>query len=96
MLCACYRQTDLRLSHTCDDQAQNVIINLKNHQGSSGEGKCITVNPLRTEMLAVGSNDPYIRIYDRRMIKVTTNHVSIFLLGVKEEEFVFHLQCIYI
>lgn len=73
------RQTDLRIPHSCDTEAQNVIINLRNHQGALAEGKCITVNPLRTEMLAVGSNDPYIRLYDRRMIKVTSDHVSKYL-----------------
>ncbi|XP_065202390.1 WD and tetratricopeptide repeats protein 1 isoform X2 [Planococcus citri] len=70
------RQADIRIHHTCDEDAKNVIINLKNHQGALAEGKCITVNPVRTEMLAVGSNDPYIRLYDRRMIKVTTNRKS--------------------
>lgn len=70
-----YSQADIRIPHTCDEDAKNVIINLKNHQGALAEGKCLTVNPVRTEMIAVGSNDPYIRLYDRRMIKVTTNRV---------------------
>lgn len=52
-----------------------MIISLKNHKGALAEGKCIAINPLRTEMLAVGANDPYVRLYDRRMIKLATDHV---------------------
>lgn len=76
-ICHFCRQTDLRLPHTCDTEAKNVIISLKNHQGALAEGKCIAINPLRTEMLAVGANDPYVRLYDRRMIKLATDYVII-------------------
>ena len=33
--------------------------------------KCLTVCPSRTELVAVGSNDPYVRVYDRRMISLS-------------------------
>ena len=33
------------------------------------KSKCITVNPMRPEIMGVGANDPYIRLYDRRMIR---------------------------
>jgi WD and tetratricopeptide repeat-containing protein 1 len=33
------------------------------------EVKCLAINPARTEFLAVGCNDPYARIYDRRMVE---------------------------
>ena len=40
--------------------------------GGSAEVKCISVCPSRTELVAVGANDPYVRIYDRRMISCTS------------------------
>ena len=36
--------------------------------GRSSEVKCVCVCPSRTELVAVGANDPYVRVYDRRMI----------------------------
>ena len=36
--------------------------------GRGAEVKCVTVCPSRTELVAVGANDPYVRVYDRRMI----------------------------
>ena len=33
--------------------------------------KCLTVCPTRTELIAVGANDPYVRLYDRRMISLS-------------------------
>ena len=38
--------------------------------------KSIAINPQRTEQLAVGANDPYVRLYDRRMIKLTSVQVE--------------------
>ena len=35
------------------------------------EVKCLTVCPSRTELVAVGANDPYVRIYDWRMISLS-------------------------
>ncbi|XP_077976925.1 WD and tetratricopeptide repeats protein 1-like [Glandiceps talaboti] len=62
------RQFDLRSPHTCNDHCGNVLINLNAYIGNHAEAKCVAINPLRTEMLAVGANDPYIRIYDIRML----------------------------
>ncbi|XP_047487482.1 WD and tetratricopeptide repeats protein 1-like isoform X2 [Penaeus chinensis] len=63
---------DMRSPHTCgSSQTNNVLINLRRHAGRTAECKCITVNPSRPELLAVGASDPYVRIYDRRMIKLT-------------------------
>ena len=36
--------------------------------GNYAEAKCLAVNPLRPELIAVGANDPYVRVYDRRML----------------------------
>lgn len=47
---------------------RNVLVNLKAHMGSYAEAKCLAINPLWPEQLAVGANDPYVRLYDRRML----------------------------
>ena len=47
----------------------NVLVNLNSILGKQAEAKCISVNQRRTEWIAVGANDPYIRVYDRRKIK---------------------------
>lgn len=47
----------------------NLLINLNAHVGSSAECKCIAVNPVKTHLLALGTNDPFVRLYDRRMLR---------------------------
>ncbi|XP_074645517.1 WD and tetratricopeptide repeats protein 1-like [Tubulanus polymorphus] len=61
-------QFDLRCPETCGPNPENVLVNLNAHMGVHAEAKCVAINPLRTEQLAVGANDPYIRLYDRRML----------------------------
>ncbi|OXU18828.1 hypothetical protein TSAR_011669 [Trichomalopsis sarcophagae] len=64
-------QYDLRLPHSCKKSEQrNVVVNLSQHAGRIIEAKCINVNPRRPELIAVGANDAYVRMYDRRMIKL--------------------------
>lgn len=41
--------------------------------GKRIEAKCLDINQLRTEQLAVGASDPYVRLYDRRMIHSLTS-----------------------
>lgn len=65
-------QYDLRVPHQCSNVCNNVLINLTYHIGRIAEAKCIAINPLKPEMLAVGANDPYVRLYDRRMISPST------------------------
>lgn len=36
------------------------------------EAKCIAVNQMRSEYLAIGCNDPYARVYDRRALRLRT------------------------
>ena len=43
-------------------------MNLNAHLGPHAEAKCLAINPMRPEQLAVGANDAYVRIYDRRML----------------------------
>jgi len=57
----------------------NVLINLVKHVGKA-EVKCIAVNPTQPELIAIGANDPYVRIYDRRKLtlqKLTEDSESI-------------------
>ncbi|XP_063241067.1 WD and tetratricopeptide repeats protein 1 [Bacillus rossius redtenbacheri] len=65
-------QFDLRMPHSCSREVSNVLVNLLSHMGRYAEAKCLAINPRRPELLAVGANDPYVRVYDRRMIKPTT------------------------
>ena len=46
-----------------------ILIDLAKTCGESAECKCLALNPMCSHMLAVGANDPYVRLYDRRMIK---------------------------
>lgn len=68
----CIFQIDLREPHTCSSDDKIVLIDLKNHQ-EYVEAKCIAINPRRPEQLAVGTNNAYARIYDRRMISLMAN-----------------------
>ncbi|XP_053680694.1 WD and tetratricopeptide repeats protein 1 [Anopheles nili] len=63
-------QHDMRQHHVCQGQDANVLIDLRNHVYIMPEVKCIAVNPLRPEQLAIGANDIYTRLYDRRMISL--------------------------
>ncbi|KAI9555619.1 hypothetical protein GHT06_018134 [Daphnia sinensis] len=65
-------QFDLRIPHACTNGPSNILINLLSHTGKQAEVKSIAINPVRTEQLVVGANDPFIRLYDRRMIKITS------------------------
>ncbi|XP_031846992.1 WD and tetratricopeptide repeats 1 [Nomia melanderi] len=63
-------QHDIRTPHICkSNEFSTVLIDLVNHMGRYAEAKCVTVNPKRPELIAVGASDAYIRMYDRRMIK---------------------------
>ncbi|XP_033121287.1 WD and tetratricopeptide repeats protein 1-like [Anneissia japonica] len=62
------RQFDLRMPHTCGDSCENVLINLNTYIGNHAECKCLAINQYRPELLAVGANDPYVRLYDIRML----------------------------
>ena len=68
----CVFQIDLREPHTCNSNEKIVLIDIKNHH-EYVETKCIAVNPRRPEQLAIGTNDAYARIFDRRMITLMSN-----------------------
>ena len=56
-------QTDLRTDKS------ELLANLNGAFGHSAEAKCVASNPFRPERLAVGANDPYVRLYDRRRLR---------------------------
>ena len=65
------RQFDLRQPHTCNTSSKNcknVLINLNIYVGAMAEAKCLAINPLQPELLAIGCNDPFVRLYDHRML----------------------------
>lgn len=59
-----FRQYDLREQHDCNTMSK-VLIDLS--RGS--EVKCISVHPTKPHYIAIGANDCYIRLYDRRKLK---------------------------
>ena len=71
-----HRQFDLRCTSTSTSAPNNILVNLTAHTGQAAEAKCLAINPLRPEMLAVGANDPYVRLYDRRMLKCCHMKIS--------------------
>lgn len=68
------RQFDFREPHTCHDgrPCNNVLINVghREQRNYHTEVKCIAVNSMRPELLAIGCNDQYVRLYDTRMLTV--------------------------
>ncbi|XP_044738260.1 WD and tetratricopeptide repeats protein 1-like isoform X3 [Chrysoperla carnea] len=50
---------------------RTVLIDLCRHAGWHAEAKCISVNAVKPHLIAVGANDSYARLYDRRMIKTS-------------------------
>jgi WD and tetratricopeptide repeat-containing protein 1 len=59
-------QYDMREPHECPTQSK-VLINLC----QKSEIKCVAVNPTKPHYIAVGANDCFVRLYDRRMIKLS-------------------------
>lgn len=66
----------MREPHTCQSNlpCSNVLINLTGHIGPASEVKCIQLHPLHPQYMAVGCSDPFVRLYDRRML--TLSNVS--------------------
>jgi len=63
------RQWDRRERWTED--AANLLVDLGNLTGRpAAEAKCLAVCPSRSELLAVGANDPYVRVFDRRKLSL--------------------------
>lgn len=60
-------QYDLREQHECMKNS-TVFVDMSHTQL---EFKCITVNPTKPHLIAVGANDSYVRLYDRRLVKTS-------------------------
>lgn len=62
-------QHDIRCS---PNEVTQVLVNYSSCSNSSNhdtlEAKCLAINPARSEYIAVGCNDPFARVYDRRVI----------------------------
>ncbi|KAL5236457.1 hypothetical protein ACI65C_003867 [Semiaphis heraclei] len=66
----CISQHDMRMSHECPHgKSKTTLVTVYGDLGKKIEAKCLDINQLRTEQLAVGANDQYVRLYDRRMIQ---------------------------
>lgn len=59
---------DLRCNYK-NESHKTVLINLNAYCNMTSEIKCVSINPLNPFELAVGANDPFARIYDRRKLK---------------------------
>ncbi|XP_060874222.1 WD and tetratricopeptide repeats protein 1-like [Metopolophium dirhodum] len=66
----CISQHDIRMRHKCSiGKLQNTLVKICGNSGSRIGPTCLDINQIRSEQLAVGSNDQYVRLYDRRMIQ---------------------------
>lgn len=81
-------QFDIREPHSCSSGSRVVLLDLCDQIAKNTEVKCVAINPRRPEFLAVGSNDPYARIYDRRMISLRNimRQGDIQIIGTNEDE----------
>ena len=48
---------------------RNVLIDLKPTCGPYAQCKCLAINPVRSEQIAVGAMDAYVRLYDARVLR---------------------------
>ncbi|CAH8618335.1 unnamed protein product [Heterobilharzia americana] len=67
------RQFDLRdPDQACTNKPCNVLVNLRFQNNDFAEAKCLTVNPLKPELIAIGGNEPFVRMFDRRKLTLST------------------------
>lgn len=69
------------MNHDCNSNNQNILVSVYGNTGLLIEAKCLDINQIKTEQIAVGANDPYVRLYDRRMIR----SLSTFKLHLSQE-----------
>ncbi|XP_055378898.1 WD and tetratricopeptide repeats protein 1 [Condylostylus longicornis] len=69
-------QFDIREPHRCKSDDKVVLINLSRQISNNAEAKCIAVNPRRPELIAVGANDAFARLYDRRMLRLDSVEIG--------------------
>ncbi len=66
------RETDIR----APPGDAGVLVHLLAVTGTSTQAKCLAINPVMPEYMAVGGNDPFVRMYDRRNLKPHIIEVS--------------------
>lgn len=71
----------IREFDTRERSGGRVLVDLTVHCGPSAECKCVAMNPVDSNSIAVGANDPYVRLYDRRMVKADDESCSYFAPG---------------
>lgn len=71
----------MRVNHDCNSNHQNILMSIYGSTGLLIEAKCLDINQIKTEQIAVGANDPYVRLYDRRMIRT----LSAFKMHLSQE-----------
>lgn len=58
------------MSHECPtDKSKTTLVTIYGNLEKNIEARCLDINQIRTEQLAVGASDQYVRLYDRRMIQ---------------------------
>ena len=77
-----HRQLDIREPHSCSDNGscRNVLIDLKATCGTypgTAQCKCIDINPVRPEQIAIGALDAYVRVYDTRVLSLRRSSVQV-------------------
>jgi len=60
------------------------LLSLSSQVEPTTEAKCLAINPRRTEYLAVGANDPYARVFDRRMLPDEGNFIELIFLPLNQ------------
>jgi len=58
-------QHDIRCSSNSNSSFSNILINYSKSNDAKDnlglEAKCVSINPVKSELMAVGANDPYAR-----------------------------------
>ena len=58
-------QHDIRSSSTSNNSISNILINYSKSSDAKDnlglEAKCLSINPVKSELMAVGANDPFAR-----------------------------------
>ena len=67
------RETDIR----APPNEPTILVNLHAESVRVLEAKCLSMNPVFPEYLAIGGSDAFIRMYDRRKLKCNVIEVSV-------------------
>ena len=68
-----FRETDIR----APPNEPSILVNLHAESVRVLEAKCLSMNPVFPEYLAIGGSDAFIRMYDRRKLKCNVIEVRI-------------------